>query len=229
MIVVNTFLILTGWLLIVYGVAASLFIIGLLRSRKALRRDFEKWPSVSVVLPARNEAEVLERTIRSLLTQDYPGTWEIIVVDDRSTDETPDILNRYAEENPRFRFRTVTEPNPPSPKKYALSKGIEIATGEIICTTDADCVFHPRWLRSMISHFRAPVGVVAGLTRFKTADGREVSLFTLTNANGWPGTVVAKGAKHRLHAPGLSGSGLDRSWSPQQLQWLESRLSPHGL
>ncbi len=173
MIAINTFLILTVWLLLVYGVAASLFIIGLSRARKALRRDFEKWPSVSIVLPARNEAEVLERTIRLLLAQDYPGPWEIIVVDDRSTDRTPDILNRFAQENPRFRFRTVTEPNPPSPKKYALSKGIEIATGEIICTTDADCIFHSRWLRTMISYFHAPVGVVAGLTRFKTADGRE--------------------------------------------------------
>jgi cellulose synthase/poly-beta-1,6-N-acetylglucosamine synthase-like glycosyltransferase len=156
-----------------YGVIAFLFAVGLLRTRKALRRDFQQWPSVSVVLPARNEAEVLERTIRSLLAQDYPGEYEIIVVDDRSSDATPAILAHYARTEMKLRFHRITESNPPSPKKHALAKGIEIATGEIICTTDADCVFHPLWLRGMISYFNDSVGVVAGLTRFKVVRGPE--------------------------------------------------------
>jgi cellulose synthase/poly-beta-1,6-N-acetylglucosamine synthase-like glycosyltransferase len=169
----ETFLSIVGALSLIYGAVAFLFVVGLWRARRALRRDFERWPSVSLVLPARNEAKVLERTILSLLAQDYPGEWEIIAVDDRSTDSTPAILARLAREHSRVRFQTISEPNPPSPKKHALAKGIEMATGEIICTTDADCLFHPEWLRTMISYFDEPVGVVAGLTRFKVPDGHE--------------------------------------------------------
>ncbi|MFH1010344.1 MAG: glycosyltransferase [bacterium] len=190
----QTYLSLVGVLSLVYGGVALLFAIGLWKTRKVLRRDFERWPSVSVVLPARNEARVLERTILSLLAQDYPGEWEIIAVDDRSTDSTPAILAHYAREHSRLRFRRITEPNPPSPKKHALAKGIEMATGEIICTTDADCVFHPRWLRTMVSHFDESVGVVAGLTRFKFPDGHEPFWQRLQNLDFMLQGYLAAGA-----------------------------------
>jgi cellulose synthase/poly-beta-1,6-N-acetylglucosamine synthase-like glycosyltransferase len=208
MSLIEIYLGLVGVLSLVYGVVAFLFASGLWRTRKALRRDFEQWPSVSVVFPARNEAGVLERTLRSLLAQDYPADFEIIVVDDRSTDSTPAILARFAREHERLHFRRITDPNPPSPKKHALAEGIAMATGEIICTTDADCVFHPRWLRGMISHFDDRVGVVAGLTRFKVAQGREPLWQKVQNLDFMLQGYLAAGAIGLGVAGSCNGSNL---------------------
>jgi cellulose synthase/poly-beta-1,6-N-acetylglucosamine synthase-like glycosyltransferase len=151
---------------IIYAGSLCGFIVGLRRLRRNARVALEQWPSVSVVIPARNEAEVLERTLDSLLAQDYPGSWEIVVVDDRSTDNTSEVLARMAATFPLIHPLRVTEPNPPSPKKHALALGIRHATGEVIATTDADCVYDPSWLRQMVSHLASDVGVVAGLTVF---------------------------------------------------------------
>jgi cellulose synthase/poly-beta-1,6-N-acetylglucosamine synthase-like glycosyltransferase len=151
---------------LIYSSALWGFIVGLKRLRYNARVAFDQWPSVSVVIPARNEAEVLERTLDSLLAQDYAGQWEIVVVDDRSTDHTPNVLTRMAATSPVIRAVRVTEPNPPSPKKHALALGIRHATGEVIATTDADCLYDPSWLREMVSHLAPDVGVVAGLTVF---------------------------------------------------------------
>jgi cellulose synthase/poly-beta-1,6-N-acetylglucosamine synthase-like glycosyltransferase len=87
-------------------------------------------------------------------------------VDDRSTDRTEQILKAMSAENDRLRFLKISEPNPPSPKKNALARGIADSQGEIIVTTDADCVYHRSWLRSMVSHMTPEVGVVAGMTVF---------------------------------------------------------------
>ena len=151
---------------LIYAVTLLGFILGLRRLRHNRRVEFNIWPSVSIVIPARNEAEVLERTLNSLLAQDYPGNWEIVVVDDRSTDATSFVLARMSASDPRIRSIRVSEVNPISPKKNALSLGIKSARHEIIATTDADCVYHASWLRAMVSHLTDEVGVVAGLTVF---------------------------------------------------------------
>jgi cellulose synthase/poly-beta-1,6-N-acetylglucosamine synthase-like glycosyltransferase len=151
---------------LVYTIALVGFIQGLRNLRHNKKADFIDWPSVSVIVPARNEAEVLERTLESLFEQDYPGAWEIVVVDDRSTDSTPQILNGLVQKSERLHVVTVTERNPRSPKKNALAMGIQKASGEIIVTTDADCVYNPQWLQKMISYMQPDVGVVAGSTVF---------------------------------------------------------------
>lgn len=149
-----------------YALAMLLLMRGLNALRRIRPQTPRTWPSVSVVVPARNEAEVLERTLQSLVRQDYPGEWEIVVVDDRSTDRTPGILSAFCRSDARVKAVRVTDPHPPSPKKNALALGIRESAGEIIVTTDADCVYYPGWLRAMTSHFAADVGVVAGLTVF---------------------------------------------------------------
>jgi cellulose synthase/poly-beta-1,6-N-acetylglucosamine synthase-like glycosyltransferase len=153
-------------LTLAYGIVVSGFLRGLRKLRCFRQRTFEIWPTVSVVLPARNEAEVLERTLYSLFDQDYPGEWEIIVVDDRSTDETPRIIDRLSRLNPRLRFFRVNELNPRSPKKYALALGIRQSQADIVITTDADCEYDSGWIRVMVSYMTPEVGVVAGITAF---------------------------------------------------------------
>lgn len=150
----------------IYALVLSRFIRGLRALRHQPISEPERWPAVSVVMPARNEADVLLRTLTSLLEQDYPGDWEIIVVDDRSTDNTPELLREMARSADRLRVVTISDPSPKSPKKNALARGIRTAAGEIIVTTDADCVYNEQWLRGMIMHMTPHVGVVAGITIF---------------------------------------------------------------
>lgn len=151
---------------IVYAAVLSGFLRGMVRLKRNRRIEPEAWPSLSVILPARNEAAVLERTLNSLCQQDYPGEWEIIVVDDRSTDDTPRILADLETNITRLRSIRITEVHPRSPKKNALATGIRASSGSVIVTTDADCTYDPGWLRGMISHMTPGVGVVAGLTVF---------------------------------------------------------------
>ena len=159
-------MILLGIASLIYAATLAGLILGLRRLSRNRLLTFEKWPSISVIVPARNEAEVLERTLQSLLAQDYPGEWEIIVVDDRSTDQTPELLQRLSTEFPRIRPVRVTDRHPVSPKKNALAMGIRLARGELIATTDADCSYDKSWLAMMVSHLTPEVGVVAGLTIF---------------------------------------------------------------
>ena len=58
--------------------------------------DPARWPALAVLVPARNEAEALPRTLPALLAQDYPGDWRVVVVDDRSADGTGAVARRPA-------------------------------------------------------------------------------------------------------------------------------------
>jgi len=160
------FLLVIGIATAIYSGVLGTFMIGLRRLPRNGRVSHEKWPTVSIIVPARNEAEVLELTLKSLLAQNYSGDWEIVVVDDRSTDSTPAILAILAQSESRIKVLTITEKNPPSPKKNALAKGIAASKSEIIVTTDADCTYGSGWLQGMVSYMTEQVGVVAGLTIF---------------------------------------------------------------
>ena len=124
-------------------------------------------PSVTVVVAARNEEKNLPETLQSLSQQNYPtDLFEIIVVDDRSTDRTAAIVTEYASQKQYIKLIRQTEVTPGnSPKKQALELGINAASGEIIITTDADCLHDPDWVYDLISHFKPKVGMVAGQAR----------------------------------------------------------------
>lgn len=128
-------------------------------------------PKVSVLIAARNEELRIRKCLECLAAQDYPRELtQILVVDDRSTDRTPAILDEYAARIPGFRYLSLSETAAGfSPKKYALSQGLRIATGEIIITTDADCIMAPQWIRSLVSEFGPETGLVSGLTTYYEA------------------------------------------------------------
>ncbi len=96
------------------------------------------WPRVSVVIPARNEERSVEEAVRSHLAQNY-GDFEVVVVDDRSTDGTRRIL--AALQDDALRLRIVDGVEPPAGwlgKPHALAQGAGAATGEILLFADAD-------------------------------------------------------------------------------------------
>ncbi|MGB8266131.1 MAG: glycosyltransferase family 2 protein [Candidatus Velthaea sp.] len=111
-------------------------------------------PFASIVVPARNEARSIERCVRSLLAQTLPH-FEVIVVDDRSEDETPQILARLAAENPRLRI-VRGEPLPEGwvGKPWALAQGAALARGTWLLFTDADSRHAPHSVSSAIAFAR---------------------------------------------------------------------------
>ena len=112
--------------------------------RLATRRPrMRSGPFVSVIVPARDEERSIERCVRSLLTQDYED-YEVIVVDDQSSDATAAIASRLAEGEPRLRVVDGTPlPEGWMGKTHALAQGAAVARGEILVLTDADSVHAP--------------------------------------------------------------------------------------
>lgn len=118
-------------------------------------------PRLTVVVPARNEAANIGRCLAALAAQDYPtDRVEYVIVDDHSTDPTPQIIQTYAAKDSRFVYLACDEGK--TLKKGAIEVGIRAATGEIILTTDADCVAGKDWLRTMATYFGPEVQLVSG-------------------------------------------------------------------
>src|SRR6185503_6720653 len=103
--------------------------------------DPPRWPKLSIIIPACNEAASIEAAVTSRLAQDYPD-FEVCVIDDRSTDGTGAIVDRLAEGDPRVRAVHITElPEGWLGKVHALHRGVSIATGEWLLLSDADVHF----------------------------------------------------------------------------------------
>jgi cellulose synthase/poly-beta-1,6-N-acetylglucosamine synthase-like glycosyltransferase len=114
--------------------------------------DLDRWPSVSLIAPARNEERGVEQAVRSLVQLDYPEL-EITIVNDRSADRTGEILDRLTAEFPQLNVVHVEE-LPPGwlGKNHALELGAKRSRGEWLLFTDADIVFEPTALRRAIGY-----------------------------------------------------------------------------
>ena len=116
-------------------------------------------PSVSVIVPAYNEAKVIAKTIASLLEQDYQGDLEVIVVDDGSPDGTGDCARQAFGDHAKVRIFRKSNGG----KASALNFGIERATGSVVIGLDADTVFLPDTVTKLIAPLADPqVGAVSG-------------------------------------------------------------------
>ena len=118
---------------------------------RALRPDPAAWPSLSVVVPACNEAGSIAPALASLLGQDYPAL-QVVLVDDRSSDGTGEIMDRLAARDPRVVVDHVRElPAGWLGKVHALERGVAHATGTWMLLTDADVRLAPGTLRRAIA------------------------------------------------------------------------------
>lgn len=104
--------------------------------------------SVSIVIPVRNEQTNLETLIKSLYSQNYnPSCIEIIIVDDHSTDKSPEIASSLLKKTDKV----LKLPENKEGKKAALWEGIAFSNGDLLITTDADCIHDPEWVQTIVN------------------------------------------------------------------------------
>ena len=128
------------WLVVVLPAAFGHWLRRLNRLAGGLP-DPDHWPKVSVVVAARNEAERIEACLESLRASDYPDL-ELILVNDRSEDDTGEIMNRLASVDNRIHVIEVTElPSDWLGKNHAMARGAAVARGEFLLFTDGDVLF----------------------------------------------------------------------------------------
>ncbi len=152
-----TFWILAAWLAAgcLYWLRHALAAVAIFRTVPRLERlnptEPARWPKVSLIIPACNEANTLEAAMRSRLAADYPDL-EFILIDDRSTDGTGEIVDRIAAGDPRVRPVHIME-LPPGwlGKVHAMHRGAGVATGEWLLFSDADVHFEPGMLRRTVA------------------------------------------------------------------------------
>lgn len=150
-----------------YAALRVVFTLGLLRRPPRSSQQ----PAVSIVVAARDEAATLGTLLPALLGQRYPD-YEVIIVDDRSTDATPQVLAEWQRRDPRLiAVRIDLLPEGRSPKMHALAQGIAMARGELLLLTDADCSVPPTWAAATAATFTPDVGAVIGYVDLYAAGG----------------------------------------------------------
>ncbi len=185
------------------------------------------FPSISVIIPVYNGEQTLSRCLESLLNQNYPrDSYEIIVVENGSTDATTEVAQRYP-----VRVLHNSEQGPAS----ARNMGIANSQAEIIAFTDADCIAHVDWLRELVQPYSDPeVGGVAGEILAYEHDERNITErfsdeftplrnFTKSDKDFLPYLFTANASYRRtvlvqlggFNASLFTGEDVDLSWRLQ--------------
>jgi len=163
--------------------------------------------NVSVVIAARNEEKTMAHCLEAILNQSCPAErYEVIVVDDQSSDGTAGIVSSFQGDHSNLTLVTIRETEPGwTHKKYALARGIEQSRGEIIMTTDADCTMGTGWITDTLTYFQPEVGMVAGFSQIGSPQ-EERSLFEKLQAIDFLSLMSAAagaiGCDHPLAASG---------------------------
>jgi hopene-associated glycosyltransferase HpnB len=129
--------------------------------------DREHWPSVTAVVPARDEADVIARSLSSLLLQNYPGRLRVILVDDQSQDGTADAARAFGRTEKLEVIAGAARPAGWTGKLWAVQQGVAAATAEdapdYLWLTDADIAHAPDNLRRLVTRAEANNYVLTSL------------------------------------------------------------------
>ncbi len=158
--------------------------------------NFQPKTSISIIIPARDEAENITACLQSIINQNYPKPlFEIIVLNDHSTDRTADIILQFSNLYKNIKLLNladfVNNSHLNSYKKKALEIGIAKAQGELIITTDADCMTQPNWLLHLASLYEVQKPkCIAAPVNFH----REKNLLERFQSLDYAGTMLLTGA-----------------------------------
>ncbi len=178
-------------------------------------------PSVAVVIAAYNEAKVIVQTVHNVLSASHGESFQVIVIDDGSTDGTSDLVTQEFANDSRVQVHGISN----SGKAAALNYGISKTAAEVIITLDADTIFTKDTMSNLVRHFSNPkIGAVAGnakvgnrinmLTRFQaleyiTSQNFDRRAFSLLNCiTVVPGAVGAWRRSAILEAGGFQSDTL---------------------
>ena len=152
-----------------FGYPVVLIALGLLvRARKKDRFADDSLPSLSIIIPAHNEAEVIGAKLENMLALPYGGDVEVIVVSDGSTDNTEKIVLSKSNDD-RLVYIALSDRKG---KANALNQGVGRATGEIVVFSDASIILDEQALIEIVQPFSDPeVGCVSGEDKIAGSDG----------------------------------------------------------
>lgn len=155
-------------ILLLYIVLIISYIFGWKIIPKTLKQT-DNLETVSVVIPMRNEEKEIKRLLKNLKKQNYPpNKLEFILVNDHSNDNTLDLLKESTEEN----IKIIDLDEGKFGKKDAVFAACNIAVGDIILVSDADCSFTNNWVKVMVSYFvNNDIKLVSGPVSFNTKTG----------------------------------------------------------
>lgn len=194
------------WTHLGYALAAAL--AARVRRRGVDAREIE--PSVSIVVAAHNESDVIERRVRNLLDLDYPaGQIEVVVASDASTDGTDQLVEQLSASDSRVKLVRCERGG----KVAAQNRGVAESTGEIVAFSDANALWRRDALRKLVRSFADPsVGYVTGRASYEAADG--------TNREGayWRFELWLRAQESRL---GSITAGNGPIYAVRRVDWVD--------
>ena len=137
------------------------------RHQPTSTNKLHSYPPVSVIVCAKNEAENLRENIPKILQQIYPN-FELVLINDRSTDQTGTIINEFASSHSNVKAIQVKKTDFfVGFKKYALTLGIKAASNNCLLFTDADCnPLHTEWIKQMVAQYNHTTQIVLGYSPY---------------------------------------------------------------
>ncbi|NQV14408.1 glycosyltransferase [bacterium] len=209
--------IITGLLVIatlVYSIYTLIIIGGLFSKKPTIIRSDH--PDAAVVISARNEERNLPQLLSDLVNQNYAGRLDIYIADDRSTDSTWKILDRFSKKHPNVHTVRITAlSGQMTPKKNALTECLRQTTAEIIISTDADCRVGPNWVSSAVAQMEGEVGILVGYSQVQGS-----TLFQHYQALDFIAIMVSNA--------GMMARGFSWSGSGQNLAYRRSAFTDIG-
>ena len=147
-----------------YALVIYRYVIGIKLLRIKAQKERTEWPTVSVVVALKNEETNVENLVKALTQLEYPGKFEVILLEDHSDDNTYTKLLGCCPSH--FHIRKCTG----NGKKSAIESGVQLSNSEWIAVTDADCEIPKTWLTEMISATQEETKMVLGPVFIKTLD-----------------------------------------------------------
>ncbi len=137
-----------GGIAILPGMMNAFLVVGLLSDRRPTRKTLVEHPGISILVAAYNEENSIADTLRSIAQQHYPGEFEVLVIDDGSTDTTAAVV----EANPRSWLRLLRQPRNMG-KSAALNRGLAEASYDYVVTLDADSYLYQGALERLVERY----------------------------------------------------------------------------